>query len=489
MSEFWVTASGFQKKTLAELKTEWEASLQGIFGASIDLDPEGPFGQLVGLLSKRDADLWDGAQEIYTARNPSQATGASLDAICEETGVYRIPAAPTTVQDVILFGTYRPAGSGGNYVIPAGSLARVPGQAFSYALDSDVTLSQTAVAASRHTLATPQAGYTYLVILDGEYIVYSAQAGDDIDAVFAAWLPLFASSAWAAAGGVASRVGNQLYLDRYEAPFAMNTNSTTTALVVGQLGNFTATESGANYLPASALTEIVTPVTGWLSVTNPLTGTTGTAAETDAALRIRRAATFRVGKATEDAILYGVLNDAPGIVAASITSNRTMATDGDGRPAKSFELVVQGGDNDEIAAAIWDYMPAGVASFGNVSVDITDSQGQTQEIQFSRPTPKYIWVQLERAIYSEEDYPADGDDQIAAAIIAWALDEFSIGKDVIRQRISVPVYSVPGVGDISIQIAVTDSPSGTPIYAASDIAIAGRELAEFDAARISVGDL
>jgi hypothetical protein len=52
-----VTDTGFQKKTLAELQTEYEELLISHFGEGIDLDPEGPFGQLAGTLSKRDSDL------------------------------------------------------------------------------------------------------------------------------------------------------------------------------------------------------------------------------------------------------------------------------------------------------------------------------------------------------------------------------------------------------------------------------------------------
>src|SRR5260221_13941560 len=55
-----------------------------------------------------------------------------------------------------------------------------------------------------------------------------------------------------------------------------------------------------------------------------------------------------------------------------------------GRPPKSFEAVVQGGSDDDIANQIWLTKPAGIETFGNVNngngVPITDSQGGKQII-------------------------------------------------------------------------------------------------------------
>ncbi|KKL60235.1 hypothetical protein LCGC14_2207350 [marine sediment metagenome] len=100
-----VTSAGFQNKSLAAIKAEYEAQYQAVFGADIDLTPEGPFGQIIGLHSQRDKDIWDGLEEIYTSRNPGEATDTSLDNICAETGVVRLDATKTRVSNVLCFGT------------------------------------------------------------------------------------------------------------------------------------------------------------------------------------------------------------------------------------------------------------------------------------------------------------------------------------------------------------------------------------------------
>ena len=77
MSGTYVTPYGFKKPTLVEIKSDLEALFRGAFGEGTDLDPEAPLGQVVALLSRREALIWDGAEEVYTSRDPKSATGIS----------------------------------------------------------------------------------------------------------------------------------------------------------------------------------------------------------------------------------------------------------------------------------------------------------------------------------------------------------------------------------------------------------------------------
>jgi hypothetical protein len=133
MSVF-VKASGFGKKTLVDIQIELEASFQATFGNDIDLSSEGPFGQIIGLLSFRESLLWEGAQEIYSSRNVNAATGTSLDFLSAETGVRRIDSSATQVQGVNLFGTL-------GTTIPSNAKARVVGADLTYSLLDPVTIS------------------------------------------------------------------------------------------------------------------------------------------------------------------------------------------------------------------------------------------------------------------------------------------------------------------------------------------------------------
>lgn len=492
----YITTDGFDKKTLAEIKAELEAEFQSIFGNDIDLEEDQPFGQMIGIISKRDADLWDALQEIYTSRNPKEAIGVSLDNIVQENGLTRIAATATQVKNVLLYGD---AGT----VIAAGKLVKTPDKTVEYELDSSTTIDTTVAFYGRISVDSVTTGNDYTITIDGTAYTYTALAADEEIDVLQELETLINAGTWT--GTVAVDTDDvELSLTGTEN-FNFSTTGDLTIEEVAVVGDFTATETGANTVPANTLTEIVTAVSGWNSVTNPSAGITGNDTETDSELRLRREQSVNgVGNATEDSIRSKILDEITGVTGCTIYSNRGDSTDTENRPPHSFETVVQGGDDDEIAEKIWETQPAGIQSIGNINSDgsisstipgtginITDSQGFTQNILYSRPENIYIFVRVSRDKYSEEEYPTDGDDLIKDAIVAWSLEisNIDVGKDVIRQRLSAPVYTIPGIEDIKIELDGDTDSAAIPSYAESNIDVSDRQIAVFAISRIVVQDL
>ena len=156
-----------------------------------------------------------------------------------------------------------------------------------------------------------------------------------------------------------------------------------------------------------------------------------------------------------------------------------------GRLAKSFEAVVEGGSDADVANKIWLTKPAGIQTFGNTSFTITDSQGEQQVINFSRPTPIYIWVTVALTLYPEETFPPNGQDLVASAINTYG-NNLGIGVDVLLQRVLAQIFTVPGIASGAMQIAATNGPGDSPLYGTSDIPIQENEIAVFDLLRITV---
>ena len=156
-----------------------------------------------------------------------------------------------------------------------------------------------------------------------------------------------------------------------------------------------------------------------------------------------------------------------------------------GRVPKSFEAVVQGGTDADVANKIWTTKPAGIQTFGNTAFTITDSQGDFQVINFSRPTPIYIWVTVALALYTEEVFPPNGQDLVAAAINTYG-STLGIGIDVLLQRVLAQIFTVPGIASGVMQIASTNEPGDTPLFDTADIVIAENEISVFDLTRITV---
>jgi len=483
MSEIYVTATGFNKKTLAEIISELEIDFKEIFGDDIDVEADQPFGQLIGLLAKREADLWDGAEEIYNSRDPNKASGTSLDAVVAENAITRLEETATEVKDVLLNAT-------NNTVIPAGKLARQQNTTIDYSLDNSVTVSKTTASKGVVSIETLTVSNTYTVTINATNYDYIAQIGDTKVDVLDEIKALIDAGSWTGTATVNS-LNENMTLEDLSVVFSFDVGADMSIDQIWNQGDFTCTIKGANTLPANNLNIIQTPVTGWNGVNNPDAGITGRATETDDELRLRRERSIIKGNATDEAIAAALLNDVENVTNARVFSNRTDVTDGEGRPPHSFETVVQGGDDQEVADKIWETQPSGIQSFGNTTEIVTDSQGNPQTIKFSRPESVYIHVQVSRDLYDEESYPTNGDQLIKEAIVNWSLDisNIDVGKDVIRQRLSIPVYTVPGIEDIQILIDGTPNPGDTPTYAAQNITINDRELAQFSIDRIVVQDL
>lgn len=257
-------------------------------------------------------------------------------------------------------------------------------------------------------------------------------------------------------------------------------------------GVFLAVESGPIPAVADTVTQIITPITGWDAVNNTDVGITGRDEETDAELRLRREASLSIiGAGTVEAIRSRIINGIENVTNCAVFENTSDIVDPiSNRPPHSLEIVVSGGDSTAIAELIWQIKPGGIQLYNNPSGGQTevviDSNGDDQTIYFTRPTVKYCHVEITIVNFSdEEEFPIDGVDQIKAAVLEYA-NNFTLGKDIIIQKWYVPVYSIPGLSEVTIRHAITNSPGGTPSWVTNNISIASTEIIELALDRITV---
>ena len=447
MGEF-VTPTGLNRKTLQELRVEFENKFKQVFGVTFETAVDSPNGLLVSQLALSYNDLWELAQEIYSSLDPNQAVGAALDARAAFNGVSRKPALPCTV-DAVLYT------SGDSATIPAGSLAKRQRGNLNFSLDETVTISR--------------ASCDELMIVDNgsakntEYVFHFTFGDVTLNNSTSASNISVLASAIASAGGTATETARGLRVyDEDGTPVgitgAMPDDFT---ILSGKKGDFTAVDLGYQTCEIGELDTIAVGVSGWNSVYNYVAGDPGEDLESDESLRVRRAAAARVRKsrATDPAIEAALL-DVRGVSSALVKSNRGFDTDSDGIPGKAFTSLVIGGNDNEIAQCIYENQPAGIQSYGNTSVNITDSHGIEQQIGFSRPTAVYLWVKVTYSLYDEEAFP--GQDAVKAALVEWAEREYTLGKDVISTRINQGLYDVPGIGVATCAVAVTENPDSPP---------------------------
>ena len=128
-----ITDTGFNRKRLADIKTDLETALQAVFGENIDLNADSVFGQLVGVFSEPLADLWEELENCYNSMYPSTSTGVPLSNVVQFNGITRQAATYSTISDVTITGL-------SGTVIPAGSEASVSTTGATFATDAEVTI-------------------------------------------------------------------------------------------------------------------------------------------------------------------------------------------------------------------------------------------------------------------------------------------------------------------------------------------------------------
>jgi hypothetical protein len=265
---------------------------------------------------------------------------------------------------------------------------------------------------------------------------------------------------------------------------------------------FQSTTTGANAADIGTITVITTPVTGWTAVTNPAAAALGEPVESDPAIRIRREQELEGGGAGNvDAIRAALLKlgepGTPLVSSAFMLNNTTDFVDVNGLPPHSTEAIVYapttGSVTDNaIAQVLWDEGSSGVQNFGTTSGVATDKLGNPHTVAFTRVTQLPVYIAV--ALTARATYPGDLAFKTSLAnICSGAVDPntppeaFAFGVGV-----SVDPYDVIlntallGAKITGLDIELTTI-IGTPgSITASAIAVGPRQIAVFDASRITV---
>lgn len=231
---------------------------------------------------------------------------------------------------------------------------------------------------------------------------------------------------------------------------------------------------------AGTLTVISTPLAGWDAVTNPLDAVLGRDAETAANSRRRFDLTMRAGGGSSVEAVVAAILRLQDVSECIVIENQEWFVDADGRPAKSFETVVRGGDDQAIVDAIWFGKPGGIETAGSETGVATDAAGNPQTVLWSRPIEVDLWLGFDITFDPGTLDPRR--DEIEAEIVAAVLDfaaSYIIGQDVVPLKIIQQIEST-GIEVLGLRIGTAASPTQT-----TKLEIGRTSLAVFDSSRIT----
>lgn len=232
---------------------------------------------------------------------------------------------------------------------------------------------------------------------------------------------------------------------------------------------FQALESGAVSCPIGTLTQIVTAVLGWETVNNPVAAVIGEDVESDAALRLRRKKNLYTGsallKSIESAVLKvdGVLSVFP----AENEANGTKVVDDKNLIPHSIWIVVDGGDNEAIAKAIWQHKSLGCSYNGAEEIIVYGPYNVPYTVKFDRPT--YNPFQISVTVTSQITIDAqEVESEVKTALETWAnggiagVDGLGLGVDVSPFEAAAAITAqIPGLFVNNVQVALVGEELGT----------------------------
>lgn len=235
------------------------------------------------------------------------------------------------------------------------------------------------------------------------------------------------------------------------------------------------------------INSIKTPLNGVDSVTNPSASTGGRPIEEDPELRTRYSQMpFSTGSSTE--AIYAALSNLAGVISVMVFENTSNATDENEIPPKCIEAVVHGGDDDEIAAALFDKKAGGIDLYGSTEVMLVDSQGIERTIRFSRPENVDVYVIYD--IVTSAEWDEDNSTLVKRRAIEYIggvddlLNEYEgvgISKTVFAWKLRAVQLGISGISDITVKIGITPGPT-----ASNNLPFLPRQRARTDSAKITV---
>lgn len=202
------------------------------------------------------------------------------------------------------------------------------------------------------------------------------------------------------------------------------------------------------------------------------TFTVGQDREDDDQLRARAEdAVTGGGDATHDALVSELVNNTPGVSSVTIYENKTDTdnTGSGGLPPHSFEAVVFGGSDADVAQSIFetkavtsrDY--SGVRGTSVTETVTAESNNQTRDIEWSRPEEIMIDITLDLVV----DGTYIGDDELRDNIVQYIGGTLVNGTEVIGlgvgEDVRIDAIKDIVIGDDTGVVGLDQSVDGSPI--------------------------
>lgn len=519
-----INDTGFTPKTFTEIRNQITQSMQDVWGVvdeetgeinNVDVSPQSRLGQIADIVSEEIQDVWLAAQDIYNSRYPDTSSGNNLDNVVAINNVQRRPAQPGTVNCHIF-------SENSNVTIAAGQEANknIPGDPEIFALNNPASISNDTFAVVTNGVCT--SGKVQLSF-EGKPLRFLNSANDPstYDIIDFFWNDTTAEIQTKLNGSFVANEDNEGVITFEEVIqdctvigsfnvkgcIIVKLNETTLSIVkpsiletsLQQFGvdqdvssfftnenvfGLTSSNTEGLAIPALSVVNVLGSDINFSGLINLEPGTPGKPRETDAELRSRRKDFLQqAGQVTNSGMKQKVLN-VEGVTECYIIENDTSSVDADGRPEHSFEVYVSGGEDNDVAQAIYDSKPIGIKPVSTSSTSsrsgiCTDVNGADKVIDFSSPSGLLIYVHIDMTYNNFFPTPTSAAlDGIKQDVIDYIADNYEIvdvgfTKTIYPHSLYTPINLTQGIASLEVGITATapTPPQDKNKYSAASIPI------------------
>lgn len=230
--------------------------------------------------------------------------------------------------------------------------------------------------------------------------------------------------------------------------------------ITGGVGNGTVTAlvNGATEADIGTVNRIITVTGGWQGVTNLSPAIPGRNRQSNPSLRRERELTVGRPSLSQLESIQGEIFAVAGVLSVVVNHNVTDSpADDNGVPIGSTYIIVDGGDEDDIARAIYLKYSAGSPLFAagepiTKTVQSEQYPNQSAKILFSRPN--YIDMNVRAVISGDGSLPGNASELVINSILSYAqinelqdgfnTNGFGIGDNVPVSRLYTPINQIIG---------------------------------------------
>ena len=450
MADYGLTQQGINIKRLDTILEEMHTELSEKWNINTQQNQNSLLNVLLTNIADMIAELWELGQDVYYSQYPTSAEGMFLDNVGQFIGISRETDVPSYYRilcvgtegtviptSTMIASTTNPA----VYLYPV-SEKRISKSSFNKVWIKIASIDGNPVSVElngNHYSVTPESGASATTILN-------QLAGEISDEDFSVSV---------------NENDNLLYIEAVQ-DISNNTlviSENLTTENIGCVFTFRTKEVGDIPLPAGCITEIAKAVTGLKAVTNVGTYIAGRLAETDAEFRKSyMEKIFSHSGRMVESIKSTILDNCQGVTAIAVYENNSNSVDSEGRPPHSIEVVIDGGEETEIAQWILNTKAGGIYTFGDQEITLVGENGEEIVVRFNRPEFVRVWFRVEiskpNGVTLPENYA-----EIIRNIIITKINTLGCGDDIIPQNLFLKeIYEkIYGIDFVSITMAITDS--------------------------------